>query len=847
MGQHPNVAHIQQPEWVESSKPILTAELPEDMASGVYYLLVERQDNLATDQSYFRYTYKIINSTGIQEMSDLETNFDPGYQKVSLHNIYIIRDGKRIDKLNLDNLKVVQREAGMDKHLYDGQLTVIAHLTDIRVGDIIDYSYTVTGSNPAYQGKYFTEFSLQFNEPAKQHKYSISVPGQETINYKKLNGAKDPEIEKLNGITRYYWNSFDLQSFIYENNTPIWYDEIPSVSVSQFNSWEEVTDLFYSSYRLNDSERKKLAGKIQILLPKTKNQREFIMNSIRFVQDEVRYLGLENGLNSLIPRKPFEVLEKRYGDCKDKSFLLSEILKTQGIEASPILVHSYNGRNLTKYLPSPDVFNHCVVQIDLGQEGIFYVDPTISEQGGDLENIYFPDYQLGLVLRPGEKKLLELPTPNTFKTNINETFEIINIGGGAKLDVTTIYKGNAADLRRRLFLNANMQSLQKEFTNFYTSLYPSITAETPVKFEDDRELNIFKVHEKYHIDSIWSKSEENENFIKAPFYPLALEPYLYPTQSAGRKMPYFIDPESDIVQKTIVYVPKAWNISNQSLRFGNQYFNYKEDIRYKNATLEITHEYNTIKDHVAPQDIKSYLAEHAKMQNTLTYWLQYNVAANNAVQNSSISWPAILLMFLIFAGGGILCYFIYINYDIPTRVKARNERKIGGWLTLIGIGLAITPFRIFVQIMSSNYFSSSIWVALFSTPETSSMGVLLLIELIFNSFYFIFSIFVVILFFKRRTIAPRMAIGLFAGALIAITLITFTSLALHPKAFSGPETQALYTDLSVMAVRCLIFIPYLLYSQRVEETFTKTRKKNLNEENEEDCKTINESEQVLIQ
>lgn len=823
--QHENVSQLQEPAWVQITHPNLNAALSDEKASGFYYLLADRQENLGTDQSYRRFTYKILNSAGVQDMSDLSINFDPAYQKVNIHNINIIREGRIVNKFNAKNIQVVQRETSMERKLYDGRLTIIVNLTDIRAGDIIDYSYTVTGSNPVYLGKFHDFFSLQFNIDAHQHRISINVPKGENFRIKKWHGAEDPQVEQTADLTRFTWEGFDLQEKQYENNTPSWYGETPAVEMTQFDSWREVTDLFVNSYTLQDRERNQLGDQVKKLLPTSTDDKKTIVNAIRFVQDKVRYLGFESGVNSHIPTKPLEVLRRRYGDCKDKSFLLSEILQSHGIKAYPMLVHSYNGRNLDISLPSPNAFDHCIVQIDLGKEGMKYVDPTISEQGGDLDNIYVPDYENGLVLKPGTMDLTPLPYFPTSKTNIKETFELDDIGGGANFTVETIYRGDAADSKRRGFMEASLQSIQKDYTSFYSSLYPDIKADGQLSFEDDREANELVVFEKYRIDSIWT-GIDNENVIQTEFYPLSMERFLFPAKSAERKMPYFLDQNLDVLHKTVVYVPEAWNVKNDKRSIKSDYFNWDLDIRYKNATLEITHNYKALKDHVPPEDFKQFLADHTKIQQDLNYYLTYDYNVASAAEANSTSWTAVIFMLLLMAGSGTFCYKIYRNYDLPAKVDAKYERKIGGWLILLGIGLFFTPFIAFGQLLSGNYFISSVWASFFSSPNTNTMALLFGAELAYYSVLFVFSILVLILFFKRRTIAPRLMIILYGGSFVFSALIALMSLALHPEAFGGPERQDIYLELSKMGIRGAIFIPYLIYSTRVEETFIKTRRKD---------------------
>ena len=62
------------------------------------------------------------------------------------------------------------------------------------------------------------------------------------------------------------------------------------------------------------------------------------MLALQFVQNKIRYVSLSFGSNAYHPHHPDEVLQNRYGDCKDKSLLLLSLLRAAGIQAWPALV-----------------------------------------------------------------------------------------------------------------------------------------------------------------------------------------------------------------------------------------------------------------------------------------------------------------------------------------------------------------------------------------------------------------------------------------------------------------------------------------------------------------------------
>jgi transglutaminase-like putative cysteine protease len=52
-----------------------------------------------------------------------------------------------------------------------------------------------------------------------------------------------------------------------------------------------------------------------------------------WVQDNIRYIAFENGIAGFKPEKATEVLKKKYGDCKGMANLLTELIRSLGIDA----------------------------------------------------------------------------------------------------------------------------------------------------------------------------------------------------------------------------------------------------------------------------------------------------------------------------------------------------------------------------------------------------------------------------------------------------------------------------------------------------------------------------------
>ncbi len=142
-----------------------------------------------------------------------------------------------------------------------------------------------------------------------------------------------------------------------------------------------------------------------------------------YVAREIRYVDIEIGIGGYRPHSPSQVFAKRFGDCKDKSFLLRAILGDWGLRTYPVLVRTRGLGPLEKSVPSLAQFNHMIIAIEAAPgictdcwsaasvEGIgklVFVDPTA--RGSDWRTLPEADQgTLGLVVIPEGGILARLP------------------------------------------------------------------------------------------------------------------------------------------------------------------------------------------------------------------------------------------------------------------------------------------------------------------------------------------------------------------------------------------------------------------------------------------------------
>ncbi len=819
-----------EPSWIEPTS-YSTAIIDEEDQSGYYYLLSDKQAHLPREEYYVRTVVKVLNGEGVSQLSDLSFEFDPTYEQLVFHKINVLRDGEIINKLNLNSIQTVQRESNFERKLYDGRLTSLINLLDIRAGDILDYSYSINGDNPVYKGGYSSLYYFQYGFPVGKIAARVITDASDKLEHQSKNGAPDPEISITDSSKVFEWQATNVAAKYYDSNTPLWYDDYPYVYLSNYGSWENVVTQYAALYELSSSEKQQLKSLTEQNLdasssdiaPKKEDQ---VLQLINFVQDDIRYFGFEGGLNSHKPESPLKVLNQRYGDCKGKSFLLAEMLNNIGVEAYPMLVNSGSGKTVGENLPTPNAFNHCVVNYKLNGNN-YYVDPTIANQGGDATTTAFPNYEKGLILKKGEKALIDIPRKNKNGISIQEIYDLDKVNGGAALTVVTTYKGGDADNIRADVAQRSTSAIQKDYINFYSILYPTIKVDDKLEIDDSPgSRNEIVVRESYQIDSVWQKSPDNEKLIYFEAYPLAMESYISTTKSPERTAPYHINFPLDVHYDITVNLPEEWALEKYTDSKSSEYFNYDQNIDYYLQKLLITHKYSHKKDFIAAKDVNSYIADHKAMQDNLSYFITYDLAAQESLAGvEGVSWVALFIALLALGLSIFGAYKLYYQYDVEARDKDPKGKSIGGWLILIAIGLIFTPLRILYDMFSGDsYFDAYTWTALWATEGLGGKPLVFFIgfELFVNIAFFIFSIILIILFFERRTIVPRLMIFFYGLSLVFVVFDTVVaSVFSEAIALGEAELQDSYGEILKGFVRCAIWIPYFTISERVKETFVK--------------------------
>lgn len=616
-----------EPAWVTIHTPAYTdTKLDQEAEGGYVDLILDKQVSVGRQSTYYKRALRIISESGVQNASEVSVGFDPSYSQLIFHSINIIRGGEKINKLQLSKIKTIQQESELNRYLYNGTLSSVLFLEDVRKGDIIEYSYTIKGFNPVFKGKYTSMLTTSFSVPMYNLYYRIILPKGRDLTIK--NSLTDVAYTKSETPeeTVYDWKLEKVPALHLQDRLPSWYDPYAMVMVSEYKDWKEVNDWALQLFPFGDKLSPSLQKKVEEIRKADTSVEKRILAALRFVQDDVRYLGIEMGDRSHKPHHPDKVFTQRFGDCKDKSYLLCTMLQALGVDARPVLISATYRKTIKDWLPAPTVFDHTTVCVRYNGRA-YWFDPTISYQRGKLRDIAYPDYQYGLIIEDSTRALTAIaPQNNKGLIDIKEEFSIPDMSGAARLVVRTTYSGAFADDIRDDFNSSSLFEMRKTFQTFYAGYFEKASIDS-LTYTDDEQTGKFTTWEYYTIKDFWEKEGALK---KCYFSPFVINGVLKKPKDANRTMPFYITHPARYHEEVIVNLPEDWNFSDLMEEMKCPAFTMRAHAVYGGKKLKLKYEYESLKDHVLPAEATAFFKEYKLFEEEVNYML--SKGDNDAIQ-----------------------------------------------------------------------------------------------------------------------------------------------------------------------------------------------------------------------
>lgn len=606
-------------DWVNVPQWEINPQPSSHAVDGEYFQYYSKQKLIEenSSKSYYAFAIELTNINGVEDNSQVELDFDPTYQDLIIHEIKVLRNGEYIDKLKDATIEVHQKETDSDTLLYDGRLTFNAILKDIRKNDILFYSFTRDGANPVYDGHFTDSQLLEWTVPVHKYYGRIVNRSSKELFIKHFNIDFKPQILTLDGNKEYIWETTYDNSLYWESDIPDWYNPLGRVETTVFKSWLDLKKWEKSLFE-QDFDKEVLKNTLKEIITTETTQQQKLSRIIEWVQGDIRYLGIESGANSHKPTTPDITIDRRFGDCKDKSFLLTEMVKLLGLESWPVVISTDRGKVVPESLPLIGLFDHVISAVKIDGK-IIFIDPTDSYQFGDLDSFHQPNYYYGMILDDRDKVFTNMDRGNYSSPNIEYKYNFDLSSDVVKFNVTTVNRYSNADYMRYELDSTSIHELQNRYINHYGDYYPNIEEENSLTYKDDKKRNHFETSESYKITDIWEKDEESGT-LNVDLYPIDIAYFIQKPNDKIRKMPIKLDYPNYITHKIEAkFDDEQGSFRDDDFFLKSDYIEFDYKSEFKDQTLYCNFSFKVLKSHVAVEDIPEYIDDIEKIRDKLDY------------------------------------------------------------------------------------------------------------------------------------------------------------------------------------------------------------------------------------
>jgi len=590
-------------------------------------LLHDSQHNLETRTFYRRIVYYLPNHAAVQHGSRIEINFAPEAEQVLFHTLQINRAGEIIDLLPSQEVRVLHREAQMERFVFDGRLLAVLVLNDVRPGDVIDYSYSLQATKAPLFGRQYGHFLMRGGFRVDAVRCRLLYREDRVLYVAPRRCDLQPEATLTEDVlVDCRWQLDDVRPFRLEADMPHWALPFQWIDYGEFATWAEVAD---AAGRLFNASAETVPDYLAAWLEETRaaaaSPGQFILQLIRYVQEHIRYVSVSLDEHSHTPYDIATILQRNYGDCKDKATLLCALLRKAGFDATPALVNAHLRAYAVEGLARPNAFNHVIARLRHAGK-THWIDATLTDQGGQLETLSHPAYGVALVLDGAEEPLATLPAaPVMPSMNYDEKVTVHRTGGTAEIQVTRTYFGALADDMRHRLTASGLEELEKATLTDYRRHYAEVSVQAPSAYQDNRDANQITFAHVLLVGGIWKQVRAAKGKVAAVFqarFPASgILPLLRLPARGERMFPYSHPFPLSVHSALHIQMPHNFQAGPLNGVLKSSAFECTYTSGNKDNAGWVTFQYNSLGDHVLPKDLPAHDKAIRELDRVVFYYV----------------------------------------------------------------------------------------------------------------------------------------------------------------------------------------------------------------------------------
>lgn len=519
-------------------------------------------DVLPNGQS--RYTthqvVKILTERGIQKYGDIAIPYQPNSQNIGVNIARTIAPDGTVRTPPDEAFNDVTPPGLLSRNLYSDMMWRVISMVGLAPGVCIEYQVTledkldkIAGSKTWITGGY----NFQSSEVTLETVYALRMPQDWNLQWKVDNFEIEPEVsDEENGIVLYVWRSGEMPALKLEESMPHINDIAPRLSYSSIASWDDVYKWYKDLAKGRYAPDEHIQKTVEELIENLTTDEAMIQAIYHFVAKNIRYVGIELGQSAYQPSPATEVLQKQYGDCKDKTTLLISMLDLVGIKAYPVMLSTSPYEKVDTSLPSLSQFNHMIAAIPKGKEDYIWLDPTSSTCSfGDLPS--GDQGRVGLLIGDASGTFVDIPVYPAESNKFVSTTELwLNRKEGTKGEIRIRMTGQYNIDARWTYQQIPPTEWKDTFASELSQQFPNIIVDS-VEISDLNNLQLpIEITIRFHV------KKYIRNFKNQILLPLPIDEftdYAEIVAAAERTYPLNMGYPMKIEKIIRIHLPDGWN------------------------------------------------------------------------------------------------------------------------------------------------------------------------------------------------------------------------------------------------------------------------------------------------
>ncbi len=325
-------------------------------------------------------------------------------------------------------------------------------LPPLEVGDCVDIEYRIDQTQADVFGQYFGTRHVFYADspdplaPVARAELVVISPQEVPIYAVEQNGQ---ELEKsvatdAHGFLVHRWVARGLKRPAMQAAMPDRSEYAPLVDVSTFASWEAFASWWWNFIEKEFTTTPAMKQKVAELTAGLTSEHDKVRAITRFAGQEIRYNAWPFGTHGYEPYSAATIFERRFGDCKDKSILLRQMLAEIGVDAHPVLIHARYLRPAERLdVAMVGHFNHCIAYVPATSEREgYYLDATADRD--PLEYLRADDQGAQVLhVRDGHGSIHEVPYAPPGENALEREYEVaLDRQGGGEVHLIDTSNGS---------------------------------------------------------------------------------------------------------------------------------------------------------------------------------------------------------------------------------------------------------------------------------------------------------------------------------------------------------------------------------------------------------------------